>query len=79
MKTPHVVRFDWERFHARVERLRVQQDKRQPLEAFEVSLAAFRRWGVPPPATFVQDMAAAAAGCHETYVAVQGEQNEQHL
>jgi hypothetical protein len=64
MTTPRIVRFDWERFHARIERLRVEHATRTPAEAVGASLAAFKRWGVAPPASFKHAMAAAAAGRH---------------
>jgi hypothetical protein len=67
MTTPRVVRFDWERFHARVQRLRAEHNTHTPAEAVAASLAAFHRWGVPPPASFVHVMTAAAAGRHDTH------------
>jgi hypothetical protein len=67
MTTPRVVRFDWDRFHARIERLRAAHDARTPAEAVAASLAAFKRWGVAPPASFVHVMAAAAAVRHDTH------------
>lgn len=63
MKCP-TVHFDWERFHERAQRLRAVHDARTPAEAEAVSLEAFRAWGVPPPNTFNNTMAAEAAGGH---------------
>jgi hypothetical protein len=63
MTTPRVVTFDWDAFHAHVERLRVVHDQRTPAEAVAVSLDAFRRWGVEPPASFLQTHPEAAAVC----------------
>jgi len=62
MTTPRIVRFDWERFHARVERLRAEQNARTQAQAVQASLDAFRRWGVAPPSSFRQELAAVAAG-----------------
>lgn len=52
MNDPHTVRFDWERFRLRVERLRKQHAGRTPHEAAAASLAAFKAWGVTPPPSF---------------------------
>lgn len=63
MTTPRIVRFDWEAFHEHVERLRVVHDSRPEAEAVVCSLEAFRRWGVAPPRTFVDQYPEAAAAC----------------
>jgi hypothetical protein len=61
MTTPRVVRFDWARFRDRVERLRAEHDARTPAEADAASVAAFKRWGETPPASF-NNRAATPAG-----------------
>lgn len=58
---PRIVRIDWPAFHAHVERLAAQHKQRPEAEAVAASLAAFRRWGVTPPASFVSAYPAAVA------------------
>lgn len=50
---PHVWRPDWEAFHEHMERLRLEHERRTPAEAAARSLEAFARWGVAPPASFL--------------------------
>lgn len=67
MNTPNhvvpVVRFDWDAFAAHVERRRREHASRDELDAVARSLAAFRRWGVRPPASFLEQHAEAVAAC----------------
>jgi hypothetical protein len=63
--TPPVVHFDWDAFQRRVERLRLEQDARTQDEAAAVSLAAFKRWRVRPPASFTTHDHAARRGADD--------------
>lgn len=56
-----IVQFDWDAFHARVERLRVVHDARPGPDAVRRSLEAFTRWGVAPPSSFLQEHPEAVA------------------
>jgi hypothetical protein len=60
MTTPRIVRFDWDDFAAFVAAKRAQHEARTHNEAVAVSLAAFKRWGVRPPPSFVQATGGAA-------------------
>jgi hypothetical protein len=72
MTTP-TVHFDWDDFHASVQRLRVVHNARPPHEAVAASLEAFSRWGVKPPASFMnQHPDAVAAWSRENTCAAGG-------
>jgi len=61
MTRPPLVVFDWDAFHAHVERLRVEHDTRPPADAVRASMEAFARWGVEPPKSFYEQHPEAAA------------------
>jgi len=52
--TPRVWKPDWDAFNEYVDRLRQQHEQRIETEAVAISMAAFARWGVEPPAAFLE-------------------------
>ena len=58
---PRVVQLDWEAFHARVTELQAEHTARPTRQAVARSLAAFERWGVAPPPSFIESHPVAAA------------------
>jgi hypothetical protein len=72
--TTQTIHFDWDDFHAHVQRLRVTHNARPPREAVAASLEAFSRWGVTPPASFMnQHPEAVAARSRDNTCAAGGE------
>lgn len=74
-REPRVVRIDWDAFEARLARLRLEHTTRTPAAGLAASLSAFRRWGVPPPKSFVDEFNAATVAAGRWYAkrATQGE------
>lgn len=63
--TPRIVTFDWDAVAAFAARLRDAHEARNDTDAVAVSLAAFDRWGVRPPAAFLEQHTVAVAAVRQ--------------